>query len=195
MDDRSLPRRGLLIRSIGALGIAVGLSGCVEEIGEQFPPGREWPTGEYAPDLPVTKRSTVVESGVEAFEGRDIEDEEAFERALEEHGIDVESVEREQGTLTVEYVATDRDGQGTLHEVGPIAGAYAALIGTDYEAEFLEITILDDDSSSVGAAEVETSWAIEYNRDAYTAKEYGELVAGTIESRRYPTEVGATPEG
>lgn len=195
MDERSLSRRGALLRGVGALGIAVGLSGCIEEIGEQFPPGREWPTGEYVPDVPVTKRSDVVASGIEAFEGREIEDEDAFESALVERGIDIESVERDQGVLTVEYVATDRTGRGTLHEIGPVAGAYAALIATDYEAEFLEATILDEESSSVGAAEIETSWVIEYNRGAYTATEYGELVAGTVQSRRYPTEVGATPEG
>lgn len=195
MDERTISRRGMLARGVGALGIAAGLSGCTQEIGEQFPPGREWPTGEYAPDVPVTKRSDVVESGIEAFEGRDIGDEEEFEDAIDEYGIDVESVEREQRVLTVEYVATDLERGGGLHDVGPIAGAYAALIETDYEAEFLEMTILDDESTSVGAAEVETSWAIEYNRGAYTTTEYGELVAGTVKSQRYPTEVGATPEG
>ncbi|WP_122090460.1 hypothetical protein [Halalkalicoccus subterraneus] len=195
MDERSLSRRGALLRGVGALGIAVGLSGCTQEIGEQFPPNREWPTGEYVPDVPVTKRSDVVTSGIEAFEGREIEDEDAFESALVERGIDVESVERDQGALTVEYVATDLADRGTLHEIGPIAGAYAALIATDYEAEFLEVTILDEESSSVGAAEVETSWVIEYNRGAYTATEYGELVAGTVESQRYSTEVGVTSEG
>lgn len=193
MDERSISRRGLLVRGGGALGVVAGLSGCVEEVGEQFPPNRTWPTSEYAPALPVTKRSDVLESGIEAFEGREIEDESGFEDALTEYGIETEAVEREQRVLTVEYVTSGLDGGGILHEVGPIAGAYAALIRTDYEAEFLEVTILDG-SSSVGAAEAETSWALEYNRDAYTATEYGELVTGTIESRRYPTEIGATPE-
>lgn len=194
MDDRSLPRRRVLARGVGALGIAAGLSGCVEEVGEQFPPNREWPTGEYAPALPTAERSDVVESGIEAFEGREIGGETEFEDALEEYGIAVEAVEREQRVLTVEYVATDLDNGGTLHDVGPIAGAYAALVGTDYEAEFLEMTILDDDSSSFGAAEVETSWVLDYNRGRYTAAEYGELVTGTIETRRVDPDVEAESE-
>ncbi len=195
MDERSIPRRRVLARGVGALSVVAGLSGCTQEVGEQFPPNREWPTGEYVPDVPVTKRSDVVTSGIRAFEGSDIGDEGEFEDAIDEYGIAVESVGREQRVLTVEYVATDLERGGGLHDVGPIAGAYAALIETDYEAEFLEMTILDDESTSVGAAEVETSWAIEYNRGAYTAKEYGELVAGTVKSQRHPTEVGATSEG
>jgi hypothetical protein len=193
MDERSHSRRALLSRGVGALVALGGLSGCVEEVGEQFPPNRKWPTSEYAPTLPVTKRSDVLESGIEAFEGSELEDEAGFEDALVEYGLDVEAVEREYGALTVEYVTSGPDDGGILHEIGPIAGAYAALIGTDYEAEFLEVAILDG-SSSVGAAEAETSWALEYNRGTYTATEYGELVAGTIESQRYPTAVGTTPE-
>ncbi len=174
--------------------VAAGSAGCVRESGEQFPPNEKWPTSGYAPDLPVTERSDVLESGIEAFEGREIGDEGEFEEALEAHGIAVEAVEREQGSLTIEYVFTDRVERGTLPDIALIAGAYAALVEAGYDATFFEITVLDGESSSFGAAEIETPWARKYNAGEYTATEYGELVASTVESARRPSTVGATTE-
>ncbi|MFC6904111.1 hypothetical protein [Halalkalicoccus tibetensis] len=194
MDERPVPRRALLARGAGALAAVCGLSGCVEEVGEQFPPNRRWPTSEYAPDLPVGGRSAVVEEGIEAFASETIEDESGFEGALESHGVAVESVERKLSALTIEYETTDLGEGGKLHDVGPIAGAYAALVRSGYDAAFLEVTILDTESSSFGAAEVDTEWARKYVAGEYTVGEYGELVAGTVESQRHPPDVGATPE-
>lgn len=194
MDVPTLSRRTLLARGVGALLVIGSLSGCVEEVGEQFPPNRHWPTSEYAPDLPVGGRAAVIEDGIEAFEGETIEDEAGFEEALESYGIAVESVERELDALTIEYETTDLGEGGKLHDVGPIAGAYARLIASGYEAAFLEMTILDTESTSFGAAEVDTEWARKYDAGEYTVGEYGELVAGTVESKRHPPDVGATPE-
>lgn len=195
MDESTLSRRALLARGAGALVVVGGLSGCVEEVGEQFPPNRRWPTSEYAPDLPVGGRSDVVETGIESFAGETIADEAGFERALDSHGIAVESVRRELDALTIEYGTTDLGEGGKLHDVGPIAGAYARLIASGYDSAFLEMTILDDESTSFGAAEVETTWAERYVAGEYTVGEYGELVAGTVESKRHPPDVGASPEG
>lgn len=193
MDEIPCSRRGVLARA--SVLIAAGSAGCVREVGEQFPSNEKWPTSGYTPDLPVTEQSDVLESGIEVFEGREILDESGFEDALSDRAVALEAVEREQGVLTVEYVFTERVERGTLHGIALIAGAYAALIEGGYDAAFLEVTVLDDESSSVGAAEIETPWASKYNTGEYTATEYGELVASTVESRRYPADVSATPEG
>ncbi|MEM4780802.1 MAG: hypothetical protein QXG03_04470 [Halalkalicoccus sp.] len=195
MDERSLSRRAVLSRAAGALAITGGLAGCDEEVGEQFPPNRKWPTSEYTLSLPVTERSDVLVSGIEAFADEEIADESGFADALESHGIPVETVERELDALTMEYETTDLGSGGKLHDVGLIAGAYARLIASGYETAFLEMTILDDESTSFGVAEVDTEWARKYDAGEYTAAEYGELVAATVESKRHPPEVGATPEG
>lgn len=195
MDERSLSRRALIARGVGSLAVLGGLSGCVEEVGEQFPPNRTWPVSEYRPTLPVTEQSEVVETGIEALAAEEIADEAAFVEALETHGVELASVERELSVLTVEYGTTDLGEGGKLHDIGPIAGAYAALVRSGYDAEFLEATILDDESTSFGVAEVETVWAERYNAGEYTVGEYGELVVATVESKRHPPDVGATPEG
>ncbi|ADJ14853.1 hypothetical protein [Halalkalicoccus jeotgali] len=194
MDDPSCSRRALLARGAGGLVALGGLSGCVAEVGEQFPPNREWPTGEYVPALPVTKRSDVLVAGIEALAERDIEDETEFEETLSEHGVAVETVERERGALTVEYVATGLGDGGVFQDLGPIAGAYAAIVGAGYEAAFLDVTILDGGSTVFGAAEVETSWALEYHQGTASATEYGERVAGTVESRHSPAGIGSATE-
>lgn len=194
MDDRSLSRRSLLARGVGAVAVLGGLSGCVEEVGEQFPSNRKWPVSEYRPALPVAGQSEVIETGIEALAGEEIADEAALAEALETHGVELTSVERELSVLTVEYGTTELGAGGKLHDIGPIAGAYAALVRSGYDAEFLEITILDDESTSFGVAEVDTVWAKKYTDGTYTVGEYGELVAGTVESKRHPPDVGATPE-
>lgn len=192
MDD-SVTRRRLLRRGGLLLAGTSALAGCTEEIGDELPPSEEMPISERVPDLPATERTGVAEDGITAFEGVDVPDPEAFEEQLERYGIEIESVAEELDVLTVEYVDQDRRDAGVLHNVAPIAGAYASLVETDYEVEALEITILDPESTSFGAAEVETTVAERYNRNELTAKEYGELVAATIETRRLSPSVEPEP--
>lgn len=169
------------------------MAGCTEDIGEEFPPAEEEPVSELRPDLPVTERTEVLEEGIVAFEGVDVPDIETLEAELEEYGVAIESVEEELEVLTVEYVEQDRRNAGVLDNLGPIAGAYASFVDAGFEGEALELTILDPDSTTFGAAEIETIIIDRYNRGELTAKEYGELVAGTIETRRLPPDVEPKP--
>jgi hypothetical protein len=170
------------------------LSGCVDEIGEELPTNTKTPVSELVPELPVRERIEVLEEGITALADEEISDLEGFAAALEAHGVNVEEMAEELEVVTVEFVSSRRVDAGKLHGIGPIAGAFAALIGSGFETTALEITILDPASTSFGAATAETVWAERYNAGGLTAREYGELVADTIESKRHPPDVGATPD-
>ena len=192
-ESADRPSRRRLLQA-GAVAATVGLAGCIEEMGTEFPKNREWPVSELVPDLPVRERIEIIEERIHQFEGADIADPDELVSALDEYDLAVESVERERDVLTLEYVNTDRDDEGDLHDVGLLAGGYAALIDGGYDAAALGATILDDAPASYGSATVETPWAEEYNHGELTAAEYGEHVAGTIESGRYEPDVEVDPE-
>ncbi|MFC7238240.1 hypothetical protein ACFQS4_08400 [Saliphagus sp. GCM10025317] len=181
--------------ALGILGVGVtaSLAGCTQDVGEELPPNKSWPIAELVPDLPITKRTDVFAAGVESVDD-EITDEDAFAETLESEGLEVESLERERDVLTLEYINRERYETGTIHELGPIVGAYAALVDAGYDAVALAITILDDAPESYGSATVESAWAERYVSGDLTAAEYGELVAGTIDSRRHPPFVGVSPE-
>lgn len=178
----------------GAVTAAIGLAGCIEEMGAEFPKNEEWPTAEYVPALPVEERSAIAEDRIPALAGADITDPEGFRSTLEEYDMTVESIERERDVLTLEYVNTDRYDEGNVHDVTLIAGGYAALVDAGYDAVALGATILDDAPASFGSATVETPLAREYNEGDLTAAEYGELVVSTIESKRYEPTVDVSEE-
>ncbi|QCS42959.1 hypothetical protein [Natrinema versiforme] len=178
----------------GSVAAAVGLAGCIEEMGTEFPQNTEWPVSEYVPDLPVEERSAIHEDRIPELAAADIADPEGLASTLEEYEMTVESVERDRDVLTLEYVNTDRSDEGNVHDVALIAGGYAALLDAGYDAVALGATILDDAPASYGSATVETTHAAEYNAGELTAAEYGELVVSTIESQRYEPEVDVSPE-
>ncbi|MFB1062853.1 hypothetical protein [Natrinema sp. H-ect4] len=178
----------------GTVVAAVGLAGCIEEMGTEFPKNTEWPVSEYVPDLPVEERSAILVERITELADADISDPGGLASTLEEYEMTVESVERDRDVLTLEYVNTDRDDEGNIHDVALLAGGYAALIDAGYDAVALGATILDDAPASYGSATVETVRAAEYNTGELTAAEYGELVVSTIESQRYEPEVGVSPE-
>jgi hypothetical protein len=194
MDPSSPCSRRSVLRGALALAGIGSLSGCVDEVGEELPPNTKTPVSELVPELPVRERIEVLEEGITALADEEIDDLEGLTTALEDHGVDVERVAEELEVVTVEFVSSRRIDAGKLHGVGPIAGAFAALIGSGFETTALEVTILDPASTSFGAATAETAWAERYNAGDLTAKEYGELVADTIESKRHPPDVGATPD-
>ena len=198
--DRSSPagestsRRTVLGRGGAALAAAVGLSGCTGDVGEELPPNEHWPTAELVPDLPVHERSDVLADGIEALSTADIGSVDEFVAALEERGVEFEAVEEVADQLSVEYVETDPARHGTLEVTGLVAGAYTALVASGFEARALELVFFEPDGSALGVAEVDTEWAVGYNEGALSTGEFGELVAGTIESKRTPPEPGVTPE-
>ncbi|MFC6769677.1 hypothetical protein [Natrinema soli] len=178
----------------GAVVAAVGLAGCIEEMGTEFPQNTEWPVSEHVPGLPVEERSAILEERIPELASAEIADPDGLASTLEEYEMTVESVERDRDVLTLEYVNTDRDDEGNIHDVALLAGGYAALIDAGYDAVALDATILDDAPASYGSATVETPHAEEYNAGVLTAAEYGELVVSTIESRRYEPAVDVAPE-
>lgn len=184
----------MLRRGGAALAAAVGLSGCTGDVGEELPPNEHWPTAELLPDLPVHQRSDVLKDGIEALSTADIEDVEAFVAALEERDIEFEAVEEVADKLSVEYIERDPTNRGTLEVTGLVAGAYAALVASGFEARALELVFFERDGSALGVAEIDTEWAVEYDEGALSTGEYGELVAGTIKSLRTPPEPEVTPE-
>ncbi|WP_435552578.1 hypothetical protein [Natrinema sp. CGMCC1.2065] len=178
----------------GTVAATAALAGCIEEMGTEFPTNEKWPISEYVPSLPVAERSAILEERIPELAGADITDPEGLGSALEEYDVAVESIERERDVLTLEYVNTDRHDEGNVHDVALLAGGYAALIETGYDAVALGATILDDAPASYGSATVETPHAEAYVADELTAAEYGELVVSTIESQRYEPGVDVSPD-
>ncbi|MFP9192947.1 hypothetical protein [Natronosalvus vescus] len=191
-DRTRISRRGAL--RLGGLASAALLAGCTEEVGQELPPNTKWPTTDLSPELPVRERTDILAERIEEMADEDIDDVEAFAAAFDEYALEVEAVEQVSDVLSIEYVNTLLYEEGNLHDVAPIAGAYAALIenGNDFAA--LAITILDAAPASFGSATVETDWAARFNAGDLSAAEYGELVATTVESKRHPPEVGVSPE-
>lgn len=186
-------RRSLLQRGTALAG-AVALAGCTEDVGEELLPNEHWPVADLLPELPVHQRTDTLEVGIEELSTVEIEDVDGFATALEERGIALESVEEATETLRVEYVETDPERRGVLQVVARVAGAYAALVDAGFEARALELTFLESDGSAIGVAEIATDWAVEFNEGEISAGEYGELVAGTIESKREPPEPDVVSE-
>ncbi|WP_247000081.1 hypothetical protein [Halosolutus gelatinilyticus] len=190
---RGTSRRSALRRGAAAIAGTIALAGCTEDVGEELPPNEHWPIVEAVPDLPVRQRSDVLEARIEELSGLEIADVDGFTAALEERGVAFETVEEETEQLHLEYVETAPERHGTLEIVGSIAGAYAALVDAGFRALALELVFLEPDGETIGVAEIATEWAVRYVQDRLSAGEYGELVAGTIETRREPPEPDVAP--
>ncbi|APW99939.1 hypothetical protein CHINAEXTREME_20155 [Halobiforma lacisalsi AJ5] len=190
---RTTSTRRQLLRwgSVGGLWL---LAGCTEDVGEEFPSNRKWPVSELTPSLPVRERTEVLEERIEAVADETITDEEEFADAFDDYALEIESVDRSQDVLEVEYVNTRLYAEGNLHDIGPIAGAFAALVDSGYDAVTLGITILDGAPASYGSAEVHADWAHRYNDGDLSAAEYGELVTTTLESKRDSPSVEVSPD-
>lgn len=183
----------MLRRGGAALAGAVGLAGCTEDVGEELPPNEHWPTAELVPELPVKQRKDALKTGIEELSAAGIDGVDGFVAALEERGIELESVEEVAEQLSLEYVETAPARNGTFEVVGLVAGGYAALVAAGFEARGLELVFFEADGSALGIAEARTEWAVAFNEGDLSAGEFGELVAGTIESRREPPEPDVTP--
>jgi hypothetical protein len=189
--DRTRTRRGLIWAAGGAGAFL--LAGCTEDVGEEFPENREWRVAEYLPALPVRERSVLLAEEIERLADADVREPEDLADAFEDDAFEVGAIERDRDVLSVAYARTDRTWTGDLHAVGPLAGAYAALIDAGYEAASMSLSILDDAPSSYGIATIQTTWAEAFNAGEISAETYGEHVTGTIESKRHSPEVGVSP--
>ncbi|QCW03783.1 hypothetical protein [Natrinema pallidum] len=178
----------------GAVAVTVALTGCIEEMGTEFPANTEWPVSAYVPPLPVAERRAIFEERIPALAAADITTPDGLASTLAEFDMAVGSVARERDVLTLEYVNTDRYDEGNAHDIALIAGGYAALVNAGYDTVALGATILDDAPASYGSATVETEHAAAYNAGELTAAEYGELVVSTIESQRSEPAVDVSPE-
>lgn len=192
-DDRQRTSRRRLLRSGLGLVLTLPLAGCVEEMGGEFPPNRKAPVSEMLPSLPVRERTEILAERIAALSANQVGSPGEFADLLQAHDVDVESAAEQRGVLVVAFVQSERMNEGPLHDIGSIAGAYAALVGSGFETEAAEVTVLDPESTSFGAAEIPQEWAVKYDEGDLSATEYGELTATTIESRRVPPEVEVSP--
>lgn len=159
-----------------AVSIALSLAGCGSRRGDAEEPV---PLSDVIPELPVEERSDVLEAGVVAGLETESSDLESFERALDEAGVPVESVDNVEGAVEVTYPADWMDG--LLYGVGLVGGAYAVLARSDYETEELVATVLDADGRAFGEFTAEIDWARRLD-EGLTESEYGTLVADTLET-------------
>lgn len=193
MDRPQSPDRSRLSRRTALRWCAIGslssLAGCTADVGAEFPPNEKVPLARYLPDVPVEKRTDVLGAKIAALAAEDIADEEDFESALEAADIAVESLKTTYGILQLEFLARAPRDEGLLGEIGSIVGGYAALIDAGHDTTTLKMTIRDRESSTYGAAEATAKDAKRYNVGDLSAKEYGELVASSIESKRDSPDV------
>lgn len=183
MDRRDFLRRGAL-----AVGAVASLSGCTShrlQESERKPPVVDG-IGAADVDLPVRQPLGVAEEGIERGARADIADVDEFGAYLDESDVTVEHLEEttEAGEhlLSLEYVLDDRSDRGLMHHLGLVAGGYAALVADGHDGEKLEAHLLDSSSREFGAYEIRRHWAVEYNDDVLTAREYADEIAVTVET-------------
>lgn len=197
-DEADVTRRGVSTRRrflrTGAVTALSLLAGCTEDVGTELPQNEKWPLSELYPSLPFPTRSDRFEDILESAASQDVPDVAAFTDVVEERVPRLESIEERRDVLSVEYVTAVRLGAGIGDDVAAIAGAYAALVATGYDAYALGTTILEPEFDPVGSAVVYTSWATDYDDGRYTTAEYGELVGTTIESTRHPPTIEVEPD-
>ena len=191
-DGATISRRRLL--GVGGLVGLASLSGCTRDVVEEFPKNTKWPLSEAKPDLPVLELSDVLKEGVRSMSDADVGTVDEFVATLEEEGFQIKAVEEVRDVLAIEYVSSIRFGEGAYHDVGLIAGAYAALVDNGYDGYALALTIHHANADSYGSWTIETRIAKRYNAGELTAAEYGELVAKTLKTLRTPPEVGVHPD-
>ena len=150
----------------------------------ELPPNEKAPVSEWRPDLLVTERTELLARGITALSTQQIAGQAAFKTELENHGVTIVSSKRVHDVLEIKHVANRSRERGPLYGIGRIAGAYAALVETGYDARLLKVTVLQPTGSAYGVAEIETKYAKQYNNRVLSAKEYGELVADSLKSER-----------
>lgn len=191
-EERSTFSRRRMLGVGGVVGLTF-LSGCTREVVEEFPKNTKWPISELSPDLPVHERSDVYEERIHAMSDANIESVEGFASALEAVELEVKSVEEDRDVLSIELQTTVRAEAGVLNDLAMIAGAYAVLVESGYDAYALAASFIPPGASSYGSASIESKLAKRFNTDELTASEYGELVSKTLESHRTRPEVGVDP--
>lgn len=190
--DPAITRRAVL--RLGSTALLTALAGCTRDVGEELPTNERVPVSAFVPTLPIEDRTDLVAARIDALAAEDVPDVAAFAAALDAERLEVESVERVADVLAIEYVSGGLYEEGLLHGIGPIAGAYAAMLDDGDDSDALEVTILDTAPASFGAAVIEADWANEYNAGDRTSAAYGELVIASIETSRHPPDVAGTPE-
>lgn len=184
MERRQFVRKGTLA-VVGAAAVA----GCAEDAADLGPsptPAKEkTPVGDDLPDLPVKEKSDELAAKIEAIHGEDIGDPTELAETLRSEGVTEADVteESEGGYLSLEYVGEVTEEEGLVADVGTVAGAYAALVDAGFDGEALEVTVLDGEGRETGSYQIPTRWATEYNEGRVSAKEYGEMVVGTMETK------------
>lgn len=184
-----MDRRAILRRCGGTIGGAglLALAGCAQEIGHENEPtpAENHPSlAELEPELPVEERLGVMEEHIETVHDEEIGDIETMEEVLTDHALDIESLEREDSLLSLEYLLDrgDTERTGMIAGVGLIAGAYAAFIDGADETDPLDASVLEEPETELGSYYIPHQWAMAFNDDELTVAEYAEKVLETVES-------------
>lgn len=146
----------------------------VEEIGESDADGQEVDETEDALEEEETDE--------EDMEFSDDDYLTLFEATIEQQGLDLESVEEEDGTLVVEYTSYAQDEPELAGEMGTFSGAYSGLVGEGYTNDRMEVTILNVHGETAATFHVEYDWAEAHANDEITNEELGERVFMTLEA-------------
>ncbi|WP_207588452.1 hypothetical protein [Halomontanus rarus] len=182
-------KRRRYLESVLAVSSAA-LAGCAEEqdVGYEETPTpveEQTPVEGPAPDLPVAEYSDEYEASLEdglALAG-EVTDEETFGEALENHGIEIDRLEREGRFLFLEYFAGD-PARGVVPDMGYVAGAYAVLVGAVDDPARLQVAVLDGGGEPFGTYTVYVDWAQQFDEEELSLESYGELVFETFKTER-----------
>lgn len=172
-------RRDFLTRGAVAVGSIAALSGCTEETLEQAeknPLPIDEAVAEEEIDLPVDQRLEAAGEGIDRAEDAEIESVDDLETYLVEQGVQVEALEEKEAAglpiVSLEYVDEEVIERGMMHNLGIVAGGYAALVAADHDSEKLEASLLAPDGETFGEYTIESEWAEEYDDGEITAREY-----------------------
>lgn len=169
---------------------SVVLVGCAEEqdVGYEETPTpveEQTPVEGPAPDLPVAEYSDEYEASLEdglTLAG-EVTDEETFGDALENHGLEIDRLERVERFLFLEYFAGD-PARGVLLDMGYVAGAYAVLVDAVDDPARLQVGVLDGGGEPFGTYTVYVDWARQFGREELSLESYGELVFEAFKTER-----------
>lgn len=180
-------RRALLARG-GALGCSLALAGCTTDAlrDAQRPPPLFEGAGLESVDLPVTQPLGVAEAGIERTATAEIDSPDALAAVLRDRGLDVLDLtaagDGEVSLVSLQYRAQGATRQGLMHQLGDVAGGYAALAAAEQAGERLTATVFDRSDEAFGAYEIRRPWAEAYLDGETTAREYADEIGITVET-------------
>jgi hypothetical protein len=177
-------RRRALLAAVAGSGAA--LAGCAESAGPsptETPPDvkAQTPVSGSVPDLPSREVKTIVGKRIEAAPDA-VPDVDAFEAALVERDVDVRELSEKDDFVSLHHAVEAFTAAGVADPLGVVAGVYAAYVPEVDDPTPLSAAV-EHAGETAGEYAIATTWAEEYDSGAITAKEYGEMVLGTLKTK------------